>query len=267
MPSGLAPVAELAHGVGLRVVVGDDGAALAAGAEILAGVEAEAGQVAEGAGAPALVLGAVSLGRVLDEGEPVLIGEGADRIHVRHEAVEVHRQDGLRALGERALEPLGVHGPRALGDVDEHGPRADVAHRRRGGDEGHGHGDDLVVRLDAGGHERHLQRARARAHGDAVLRAAEGGELALERLHLGAEDVLGAREHPLHRWLHLVADAAVLGLKIQIGNHLALSLEGSSTWRPRSRMEAVAASSISTTRRPISPPVFTGVPFSIQSTK
>ena len=69
--AGLAPVAERAHGLGVRGVVGGDAAALAGGAEVLAGVEAEGGDVAPGAGAAAVARRAVRLAGVLDDDEAV----------------------------------------------------------------------------------------------------------------------------------------------------------------------------------------------------
>ena len=42
-------------------------------------------------------------------------------------------------------------------DVDEHRRGAGVVDGRHGGDEGEGHGDDLVARADAGGQQRQVQ--------------------------------------------------------------------------------------------------------------
>src|SRR5207248_10075459 len=62
-----APVAEHAdHAVGLGAV-GEDRASLAVSSEVLAGVEAEAGQVTEAADPVPFVLGAVSLGGIFDD--------------------------------------------------------------------------------------------------------------------------------------------------------------------------------------------------------
>ena len=58
-----------------------------------------AADVAERAGLLALVDAAERLGVVLDHEEVVLPGEGQDRVHVAHVAVEVHGHDGLGALG------------------------------------------------------------------------------------------------------------------------------------------------------------------------
>ena len=74
----LAPVAQHAdRSWHVLVVVGDDDAALAVGAEVLAGIEAEAAGHADAAGAAALVLGAVRLAGVLDDGNAVAVGDRA----------------------------------------------------------------------------------------------------------------------------------------------------------------------------------------------
>ena len=67
----LPPIAEQRNSSREFRVVGDHRPALAVCAEILAGIEAEAAEIADGSGAAALVLRAVSLRRVLDDDEPV----------------------------------------------------------------------------------------------------------------------------------------------------------------------------------------------------
>ena len=77
--------------VGERVVAGRHQPALAEGAEVLGRIEAEAAERAERARLRAAVARAVRLCGVLDHGEAVPGGDRADRIHVRHLAVEVDR--------------------------------------------------------------------------------------------------------------------------------------------------------------------------------
>ncbi len=81
-----------------------DHAALAVGTEVLAGIEAEAAHVAEAADATALVLGAVRLAGILDHDQAVAARDLEDRIHVGRLAVQVHRDDGLGARGDRRLD-------------------------------------------------------------------------------------------------------------------------------------------------------------------
>ncbi len=162
-------------------VAGGHHAALAARAEVLARIEAEAAEVAEAAAAAALVLGAVGLRGVLDDDQAALPRDGEDRVHVGRLAVEVHRDDRLRARRDGGLELRRVHRVGARVNVHQPRARARVADGRDGGDERERHGDDLVARPDAGGEQRQVQRAGAGVDGDAVAGGAVGGELLLER--------------------------------------------------------------------------------------
>ena len=94
----LTPVAQHAHRLRLLVVVGDDDAALATGAEVLARIEAEAAGQADAAGARASIFSAVRLAGILDDGNAVALGDRRDRVHVGHLAVEM---DGHDRLGPR----------------------------------------------------------------------------------------------------------------------------------------------------------------------
>src|SRR5512132_4448261 len=81
IPLGLSPVAQSPNAPCHLVVIGDNGAALAAGAEVLARIEAEASEVAETAGAAACVLGAVRLRRIFDDDKTVRAGDLENGIH------------------------------------------------------------------------------------------------------------------------------------------------------------------------------------------
>ena len=89
----LAPVPQPACRLGQLRTVGDDRTALAAGAQVLAGVEAEAAEIADRADAAALVLGAMRLGRVLDHHQTVGVGEHDQLVHRRRRAVQMDRHD------------------------------------------------------------------------------------------------------------------------------------------------------------------------------
>ena len=71
----LGVIAEAADAGGDGVVIGDDRAGFAEGAEILARVEAETADAADRADTAALMLGTVSLGGIFDEGETVPVGD------------------------------------------------------------------------------------------------------------------------------------------------------------------------------------------------
>src|SRR3569623_3051927 len=77
----LPPVAQHAHLFHLLVIVGDDHAAFAVSAEVLAGIEAEAAGDADAAGALPLVFGTVRLARILYHRNAVRVANLHDRVH------------------------------------------------------------------------------------------------------------------------------------------------------------------------------------------
>ena len=77
-------------------VLGHDGAGLAEGAEVLAGVEAKAAGCAQGSCFFAFVRGAVGLAGVFDDNEVELASDFEDRVHVGRLAVKVDGDYGLR---------------------------------------------------------------------------------------------------------------------------------------------------------------------------
>ena len=127
---------------------GRDRAALAAGAEVLAGIEAEAAHFAEGPGPHAAAFGAMGLRRVLDDGEPVPPRDLRDRVHVGEPAVQVHGKEGPRPRRDRRLDRGRVHRPGHRIDVHEDRGRPGVDDRGHRRDEGRRHGDHLVPWAD-----------------------------------------------------------------------------------------------------------------------
>src|SRR5208283_800011 len=120
---------------GQRVVGGGDHAALGAG-EIFGGIEAETGEVADGADLchPASVhvaRGAGGVCSILDNFQIVVARDVENPIHVASVAGEVHRQDRadapVGAALERLLDAGGVDVEGAGIDVNEHRPRAQIA--------------------------------------------------------------------------------------------------------------------------------------------
>ena len=97
---------------------------VAEGAQVLGGIEAAPGQVAELAGRLAPAPGAQGLAGVLDHRQAMPFGHRHDRRHLRQLAEQVHRHDGLGAgrdggfhQGARGVEGGGI-------EVDEDGIRA-----------------------------------------------------------------------------------------------------------------------------------------------
>ena len=143
--------------LGERVIGGHDHATLGGG-EILGRIEAEAGEIADGAdfrhpAAVHVARGAGGVGGVLDDFQIVGARDVEDAIHVAGVAGEVHRQDRadalVRAALERLLDARGVDVEGAGIDVDEHRPRAEVAEHLGGRGEGERRGDNLVAGADA----------------------------------------------------------------------------------------------------------------------
>ena len=100
-------------------------AAVAGGAEVLRGEEAEAAVVAHRARPPPLVLGADGLGGVLNHDQAATPGDVQDRVHLGALAVEVDGNDRLRARRNAALDLRGVDVVRVRQDVHEDGNGAE----------------------------------------------------------------------------------------------------------------------------------------------
>ena len=262
----LAPRAQEAQLLRPLGVVGHHRAALAVGAEILAGIEAEAAEVAHRAAPPPVVLGAVRLARVLDDGDALAPRDVENRVHVGRLAVQVHGNDGFRPRGDGGFELRRIHRPIARLDVHEHRRGARVFDGRDGGHEGVRDGDHFVAASDAGGEQRQVQGARAAVDADGVARVAIGGKRLLERGHRRAEDELRFVEHAEHGGVDFGLEGAVLRLEIDERNHRWTGLPRVTSW-PWPAIDSVAASSRRTTRSPDSPPVIGSSDRSTHSTK
>src|SRR5439155_2441031 len=190
-----------------RLVVRGHGASFAAGAQVLARIEAERGRAAERASlAPPIflfreVFCTVRLAGVFDDNEVVSGGQLEDGVHVGHLPVQMHgnecRHRAARALAHRAArlqvarafglevgaQSLRVHGVGALVDVDEVRARAGLRNSFRRGDEGVRHGHDGIARLYAGSDQSKAQRVGATSYADATRYPAKLGKLPLEGLH------------------------------------------------------------------------------------
>ncbi len=91
-------LAQHAGALGEFVGVGRDHAGVARGAEVLGGIEAEGGGIAESACFYPLTIGAPGLGGVFDELEIALFGDAGEGGPVGALAVEVDGEDGLDGL-------------------------------------------------------------------------------------------------------------------------------------------------------------------------
>ena len=121
MAGALAVGAEQTDLGGDRLVVGDQSAAVAPRPEVLGRVEGEAADVADRAGAPAFIGGAVGLAGVLDQVEVVLGAEVGERAHLDRAAVEVDRDHAASCGGQRRGDDLRGQQRPLLVDIDESG--------------------------------------------------------------------------------------------------------------------------------------------------
>ena len=104
-------------------------------------------------------------------------------------------------------------------DVGEHRRGPEMCHHLRRRDKGERRHDHFVSRADTDDFQREAQRVSPGRDPDAVRRTAVTGELALERLDLGAEDVLPACQHPTDGLVDLPADRGVLPTEIDERHH------------------------------------------------
>src|SRR5262249_28645970 len=104
-------------------IVYDEGAALSTG-HVLSFMETLARQRSKRAQIPMIVLAEESVRVVLDDRDPVVLAEGADRIHFAPDARVMDRDDGFGSGSDRARKQRRVNIERIGADVDEyrHGP-------------------------------------------------------------------------------------------------------------------------------------------------
>ena len=187
---GHAVAAQPAQPNGEVRVADGDRAAVTAG-QGLGGVEREDRRLGQVRRAYAIALYLDPVGRVLDDGQLVGVGDRPQRRHVGELAVEVNGQDRSGPWPHGPLDRRRVDQTGLGLDVGQDGPRPGLEDRvgRRG--EGHRRGDDLVAGPDverAQG-DQHAQRAAARSHHlgrhAGAVACQVVAELALEGGHLG----------------------------------------------------------------------------------
>ena len=173
-----AVVAQGAHHVGQFVVVGGHGSGISKGPEVLRGVEAVAGSMAEAAAFLAklriLKCAAMCLGVVLKEQEAVLLAEVTDAGGVGAAAIEVDNHDGTGLFRDGLLYQAVVYLERIDAGLHKHGHETVLGDGEDGGDVGVCWHDDLVAVLQPPqflvGTEDERQRVEAVGTAHAVLR-------------------------------------------------------------------------------------------------
>nr|GFC59938.1 hypothetical protein [Tanacetum cinerariifolium] len=104
------------------------------------------------------VTSACGVGRILDHRNAMAFGQGIQGIEVKRGTGVMHRNDGLGARGDGALDQCSVCHQRVAVYIDEHGGRAQQADHVGGGDPGLRGRDDFIAWTDA-------QRKQGDVHG------------------------------------------------------------------------------------------------------
>jgi hypothetical protein len=200
------------------------------GRHVLRCVEAERA-VAEAAGLSPAVGRAMRLARVLDDDEPVPVGDGPDHVHVGDETEQMDRADRPGSRGDGRFDLLRVDQIRVRLDVDEHGRRAGKENRVRGRGERVSDGDHLITRLEPDPSEDRHQRQRPVAHRNRVLHPHQLRPLGFE---LG--DLAALRDHPAAQ--HLGDGGDLFGSQVGSGDRD----HAGAPWRGPERSSSVSAS-------------------------
>ena len=233
VPADFVVVVAAAHAVlaqhpgtlGQLVGVGCDHAGVARRAQILGGIKAEGGRIAEAAGFYALPLRAPGLGGVFDELEPVRSFRDGQRPSNRRTG----RRDA-RAGCALTSAPRGPSRTASTADgVEVEGGRVDVGQQRRGpgaedgadrGEEAEGSGDDGRAGADSGGGQGQPESvgARGAAHGVGHAQLDSGGFF--KGGYRIAENELLRLKHLPDRVQQLLVERAVLAFEVQHGHRL-----------------------------------------------
>ncbi len=218
---GLAVVPQHTHFLRHGLAVRGGRAAFPARAQILSGIKAECGRLADRAGLePAVLLlreifGAMGLAGIFHNDQAIALRQFNDRVHIRDLTVKVHGND----RGDRSLEfPVNklpecpdqsrtwspdrpgacrIHAVRPRVDIHKIDARSGLSDRLGGGDEGMRNGHDYVARLNPRGHQSEPHRVGAARQPDAIFRFAKLGKVPLESLDHGSANEACRAQHRL----------------------------------------------------------------------
>src|SRR5258706_2348206 len=190
-------------------VVGCNGAAFTASAQVFARIKAECGRASHRSGlAPAIlffreIFGAVRLAGVFDNDKSELLGHLKDGVHIRSLPVEMNRDDRGDGFAQRTVDitaraavecALGLHILAQKRRIQRKGfsihiheirKRSGLRNRLRGRNECVWNGDNNVSRLDSGARKRKTQGVRAAADAHAMFGVAKLGEFTFKSLNGG----------------------------------------------------------------------------------
>jgi hypothetical protein len=194
-----AVIARAAQALGEGVVIGDNGAGIADGAEILGGIKAEAAGAAKSAAHAGAQPRAVGLGAVLDDFESMLCSEGADGVHAANFAEEVGHADRAGPGSERRGEAGWVHVEGFELGFDEYGPVSGPDDGKDRGNVGVRRHEDIAARGQVEGLEGENQGVQTVGHADAMFGAGvlrklglKGGDFFPQHIPSPADDSGGS---------------------------------------------------------------------------
>ena len=108
------------------------------------------------------------------------MSESADRGHVAHAAIKVHRHHGACPRRDRRLRASDIELEAIRLHIDEDRSRAGEQHRRRRGDKGGVGNENLITRSD-------LKRHQPKRQGQGAIRREHAVLRPHQRVQLGAE--------------------------------------------------------------------------------
>ena len=153
---------------------------------------------------PVPVFGADRLSAVLNDIQPVPVGDLHDRRHVRHLSVEMRRNDRARSRGDLRFEESRVQVERYGVDVDKHGRRAQPCDTPGAREERERRRNHLIAGTDVKRHQRDKQCVAARRNADAVPTLRISRDALLQFADLIAENERISLDDRADRFHHLV---------------------------------------------------------------
>lgn len=210
-------VCEKTGPAGEIVVVRDNGAGVAVGAEVLARVEAEGAGQAEGAGLTPPEGREMGLGAVLEHGQAAAVANFLDAVDGGRLAVEMDGYDCFRPARKFLLDLVRVY-VEIFVDVHEDGTGAGLGDGLGGRNPGVSHSDDLVAGADAERLERDVDGVGAVGAAYAVLDSVLGGVSSLEGIDVLPADEGGIVDDGLDGGVYLGLDGQVLGFQVDKRN-------------------------------------------------
>ena len=200
-------------------IAGGHQTCIAVRAQIFCGVKAEGGGDSQRSRFAVLPRPPDCLGRIFDQGKLVLVRETLKRVHVGALAVEVNWQQGANFVGsagtQLSIDAGGIEIQGAGIDIGKHGARAGPHNGAGRGEETEGGGDDGVAGLNSGRGQREPQGIGSGSAADGGGGAGEGGDFALQRLHLLAQNEMLRITNPFDGGQDFFANRRVLPLQVE----------------------------------------------------